>query len=140
MFENDLKDSLLRIFDLKRATYQAPSESAEQEILFIEVSNSRNNIQEKRSTAIVTGTIRVYANADKLPFGYFSKRIASAKVEDVSKFFFADFEENTVRFQNIVERSLSFTYLWSSQYDPNLGTLNQLVIEEPEEAQEEPEV
>lgn len=129
MFESRLKDTLQRIFDLKKATYALPSESQEQECLFIEVDRSNSTIKDGRALARVEGKVRVFANADKMPFGYFSKCIQAADHADVKDFFFFDIEENALTYQNIVERSLSFVYFFNSQYDPALGTITSIELE-----------
>ena len=123
MFEKTLKEKLQRIFDFKKSTFDLPGESQEQECLFIEVQNARPTIKDGRELAFVEGKLRVFANQDKLPFGYFMKRVKNADPADTKDLFFFDFEENGGTFRNIVERSLSFTYFFDSQYDPAMGTI-----------------
>lgn len=130
MYENELSEKLKNIFQLKKVTFQEPGESNEQETLFIEIETSRNKIKDGRFTARVSGRLTVFGNANKMPFGFFSKQIDKAKVDDKKDFFFTDFEENTKIINNIVERSLSFVYFFNGQFDPNIGTLNQIDIEE----------
>jgi hypothetical protein len=129
MFEKSLKEKFQRIFDLKKATFNLPGESQEQECLFIEIENSRNTIKDGKEIARVTGKIRVFGNQEKIPFGYFSKKIQSAAPADTKDLFFFDFEENAGTFLNIAERSLSFVYFFNSQYDPALGTITSIDIE-----------
>lgn len=126
MFEASLSEKLKRIFDLKKATFNLPSESQEQETLFIEVSSAKNKIKDGRATAVVRGKIRVFCNQDKVPYGYFSKKIDSAAKVDIQDLFFYDIEENAGTFLNISERSMSFVYLFETQYDPALGEINEL--------------
>ena len=128
MFESALKQKLTRIFDLDKVTFDLPSESQEQECLFIDVQSSKNHIKDGVEVARVTGKLRVFSNSDKLKYGYFSKRIAEADSEDVKDLFFFDFEENSGTFRNITERSLGFVFLFSGQYDPEVGTIDEITI------------
>lgn len=121
-----MRDQLKRIFDLDKVTYDVPGESREQEAAFIEVTQARCRVREKLGTARVTGKLHVFANLDKLPYGYFSKCIAAADPEDVKPFVFYDFEENKGTIRNIAERSLGFLYFFHGQYDPNVGTLSSI--------------
>ncbi len=126
MFESTLEEKLKRIFDVKKVTFAEPGESAEQECIFIGVEHSTNAIKDKRAKAKVTGTISMFGNADKLPFGFFSKRIAQADASDTVDLFFHDFESNTRRYQNLVQRACSFVYFFDSQYDPDTGTITSI--------------
>lgn len=130
MFEKTLTEQLKRIFDLKKVSFDTPSESAEQECLFVAVESARNTIKDGQELARVTGRLRVYANSDKLPFGYFSKQIAKAEPADTMNFFFFEFEENAGRMQNLAERSVGFVYFFNSQYDPERGTMTSIDITE----------
>ncbi len=123
MFEKALKDKLTRIFDLDKVTYDLPSTSQEQEACFIAVEKAPCKILDGRQMARVTGKLHVFASLDKLPYGYFTKKIAEADWADTKDLFFFDFEENRGTFRNITERSLGFVYLYDSQYDPNVGEL-----------------
>lgn len=135
MFEKSLKDKLIRIFDFDKVTYDKPGESQEQEATFIDVTLAMCRVIDARQIARVEGKITVFANSDKLPYGYFSKRIAEADPEDTKDLFFFDFEENKGTFRNIAERSVGFRYLFDSQYDPAIGTITSidLTITENEE-------
>jgi len=129
MFEKSLSEKLMKIFDINKVSYSLPSESREQECIFIEVDSAKSNVKDKIFTSKVTGKIRVFANEDKLPYGYFSKKIAEADAADTKDFFFYNFEENAGTIQNITERNLGFIYLYSSQYDPSVGSITSLELE-----------
>jgi hypothetical protein len=130
MFEKSLQSSLKKIFDLDKVTYDSPSESLEQECIFIQVESSRNSIVDGRQIAKVTGKIKVYAQSEKLPYGYFSKKINGADPQLTYGFYFYDFEENKLGTNNLCERSISFVYFFDSQFDPDVGTLNELQFNE----------
>lgn len=129
MFEKQIVESLKRIFDLKKVTLSAPGESPEHECLFVDVETSRVKISEGRAKIRATGRARIFGNSDRMPFGYFQKRIELAENADLIPFFFYDLEENATLFQNIAERSLSFVYFFDGQYDPDQGSLTSLEIE-----------
>ncbi len=134
MFRSILTDQFKRIFALEKVTFSAPGESQEQECLFVDIQRSRNRIKDGRALARVTGSLTIFGNADKLPFGYFSKCISKASSDqpaDVAGLFFFDFEENSLVTQNIVQRSCSFTFFFNSQYDPEVGSITSITLEEP---------
>jgi len=126
MFEKQLSSQLKRIFDFDKVSFDRPGESQEQEAVFIEVETAACKIKDKRQIARVTGKVHVFASLDKLPYGYFTKKIAEADVADVQGLFFYNFEENKGTYRNITERSMSFLYLFDSQYDPAIGIINQV--------------
>lgn len=123
MFESALKEKLQRIFDLKKSTFDLPGDSLEQECLFIQVDGARSTIKDGRELCRVNGRLRVFANTDKLPYGYFAKRIAAAPLGHTADLFFYDIEENAGQIQNIAERSMSFVYFHSAQYNPPAGEI-----------------
>lgn len=131
MFESELKEKMQRIFGLKKVTYSMPGESHEQECLFLEIKESKNTIKDGRAKAMVTGSALLFGNADKIPFGFFSKRIQEADPDDTRDLFFFDLEANARRYQNVVQRGISFVYFFDSQYDPETGTMTSVnLIEE----------
>lgn len=133
MFKKSLHEKLERIFQFKKTTYDAPSDSFEQDTLFIEIEKATSRVSEGVAYCRTDGTIIVYSQANKLPFGYFNKAIAKAIPEDVKDLFFYDTDvdvaSSTARLQNIHERRTRFIYFYKEQYDPNKGTMNNLNME-----------
>lgn len=125
-----MKEKLLKIFDFPKATYAEPGESQEQNCLFIEVQSSRNQVKDRKMVSRVTGQVTVYGIFERLPYGYFSKCIDKAEKELKEGFFFFDFEANTKIFQDKVQRTFNFIYFFNGQYDPNLGSITSIDIEE----------
>lgn len=132
MFEKTLQSQLQRIFGISKVSFDLPGDSQEQEGVFIEITNAKPRIKDGRQTARVGGKLHVFASLDKLPYGFFAKRIDSAKPEDVRGLFFFNFEENKGSYRNIVERSLEFLYLFDSQYNPAIGTITEADLSYPE--------
>lgn len=132
MFEKDLSSRLQRIFDFKKTRFDDPGESFEQECLFVNVERAICDIKEARQRARVTGLAYVYASADKLPFGYFNKQIAHAMSDDVVRFFFFEIDSNLPVMNNIVRRSVKFVFFYDAQYDPSLGTITSVALQEGE--------
>lgn len=135
MFEASLKGKFERIFQLKRTTFEThgspsdiQSDSKQQECLFIEIIDSRNVIKDGKAVARVTGRGSVFCQNEKLPYAYFSKSVAKAEAADTKDIFFYDLEQHDPIYLNIARRSFSFIYLFSTQYDPNLGILNELEV------------
>jgi hypothetical protein len=130
VFEQELSDKLKRIFGVKKVTYDEPGQSGEQECLFIEIENSNNVIKDGRAKAMVSGKAVMFGTAGKMPFGFFSKRIAEADPDDTKDFFFYDFESNTRQHRDKVQRGFSFVYFFDSQYDPETGSITSIEISE----------
>jgi hypothetical protein len=130
VFEKELEEKLKRIFKVKKVTFDRPSDSKEQECLFINVTSSMNSIKDGRAKAKVIGEIFLIGNTEKLKFGYFSKCLAIADSSETSGLFFHTFEENNQGMQNIVQRKCSFVYFFDSQYDPDTGTITSVDITE----------
>lgn len=130
MFEEQMEKKLKRIFKVKKVSYDEPGDSQEQDCLFINVENAMNKISRPKATSKVTGSAVMFANNEKLPFGYLSKCISEAEYEDVRHFHFSEIEDNTRRYQNIVQRGFSFVYFFSGQYDPKVGTITSVNLTE----------
>lgn len=135
MLEDSLKELFEKIFKVQKVTFDAPVlkgdgsvGAAEQECIFIQIDISKNIIKDKREKAMVTGTLTMIAKNDKLHFGFFSKAIMQADPTLTKDLFFFDFEANTKRFRDIVQRDVSFTYFFDSQYDPNTGSIEGVTI------------
>jgi hypothetical protein len=137
VFRNDLKDKLSKIFGLRKTTFDQPSVNSttgtfEQDTLFIEVERCDTRIVYGKQIAKVSGSLVVFSQMDKMPFGYFSKRIEQAS-HDLKKYlFFYDIDLNppgsAARLQNISERRVRFIFLYSAQYDPEHGELTTLEL------------
>lgn len=123
MFEQELADKFKRIFGVSKVTYDTPGESREQDCLFIEIENCRNNIRDAKAMGVVTGNAVMFQKNEALKFGFFSKAIAQAPLELTKDLFFFSIESNTLRYRDLVQRGFSFTYFFNSQYDPSIGTI-----------------
>lgn len=123
MFEKELAEKFQAIFGVKKVSYDTPGDSKEQETLWIEVEQPKFSFKDGRATAMVTGNAVMFGRNDALTFGFLSKAIAQAPAALTKDLFFADFESNTQRFRDIVQRGFSFTYFFNSQYDPAIGTI-----------------
>ncbi len=126
MFESSLKAKLKKIFDMKKVTYDHSGKDFEQECIFIEVESCKSTIKDALQIAEVRGKLKVFATNDKLPYGYFNKKIAQADNTDTKDLFFYEIEDNSGYYGNLVERSMSFVYFFSSQHNPNLGTITSI--------------
>lgn len=126
MFEKELAQKFKDIFAIQRVTYDAPGETREQECLFIDVQVSKNTIKDGKALAMVTGSATMFAVAEKLPFGFFSKAIKQADSSLTKDLFFYDIESNTQRFRDIVARGFSFVYFFNIQYDPAIGNITEV--------------
>lgn len=123
MFEQELADKFKRIFGVSKVTYDTPGESREQDCLFIEIENARNEIKDGKAIGMATGNGVIFQKNQAIPFGFFSKAIAKADSSLTKDLFFFDIEANTQRYRDLVQRGFSFTYFFNSQYDPSIGTI-----------------
>ena len=133
MFRSELKEKLKDIFGFKKVTFSAPSESFEQDTLFVEIESANTRPSKgKKVYAKVSGNLVVFSHGAKLPFGFFSKRIEQADAELTSNFFFFDLDQNALnspaRLQDISEIRGKFVFLYSAEYDPNQGSLTSLSL------------
>lgn len=130
MFESELADKFKTIFGIKKVTYDQPSEAKEQDCIFVEITESKNVIKNGRAHARVSGNAVLFAQGDKVPFGFLSKRIMQAESDLTRNLFFFDIESNTKIYGNIVNRGFSFVYFFSEDYDPEVGTITSVEFEE----------
>lgn len=129
-----MAQKLTQIFGFKKTTYSAPSAgpdgSFEQDTLFIEINECRSRVNAGKAYARVLGSIVVFSQMEKLPFGFFTKKIEQASHSATKDFFFFDIDLNPIsspaRIQNIAERRVRFVYLYQGQYDPSHGELTSL--------------
>ncbi len=129
MFEKSLESKLKRIFDMSKVSFDLPSASQEEECIFIEVGEANSTIKDQRQICKVMGRLRVFAPLEKLPYGYFAKRIAQADYNDTKDFFFFNIEKNQGTFVDIAERNMEFVYFYDSQFDPDRGLITSVDLE-----------
>jgi hypothetical protein len=131
VFRDELKASLSAIFGFPKTTFNAPSTgpdgSFEQDTLFIQIDEAPFRATEGKAYCKVLGSLIVFSQLEKLPFGFFNRKIQMAPHELTEDFFFFDIDtvpaNSPARIQNIAERRLRFIYLYSSQYDPAQGLI-----------------
>lgn len=128
MFEAELSEKFKSIFQVKEVTYDTPGESQEQNILFVQIENPKFTFSDGKAKALVTGNAILFGRNDALTFGFFAQKISRAQSDLTKDLFFFDFDTNTQRFRDIVQRSFSFTYFFNSQYDPATGTITSVDI------------
>ncbi len=136
MFKKALAEKFELIFDFKKVSFDQPNfhESGlpviEQETLFVTVDTCTPSIKDGRSVAKVMGHAECYTSTEKLPFGYFVKRIDKSGRSLTKDLFFYEIEHNTKVYQNLVQRGFSFVYFFDSQYDPDTGSITSIAFEE----------
>lgn len=126
--EDNLQKSFLEIFKVPKVTFDQPSAKQEQGCIFIEIEEAVPTIRDGREIYRVTGAGSMFAPNNKLPIGFFGKAIHEARPEVTRHFFFEDLEQNIKTFQNLVQRSFSFVYFFSGQYDPEIGNIQEFSI------------
>lgn len=134
MFKKEMQAKLKTIFGIEKVTFDEPSESFEQDCIFIEILDCKSNTGQGIATSKVRGNLSIYSQKGKLPFGFFNKKIQQADSKDTGAFFFYDvdveLQNSQSRLIDIAERRASFVYLYSGQYDPNQGQITSLEFDE----------
>jgi len=122
MFRKDLEQRLCKIFGFEKTTYNAPSDSFEQDVLFIEIGDCKSRVSQGKIFARIRGEIIVFSQDNKLTYGFFNKRIEQADLDLKAPLFFHDIDTNVetspARLQNINERRCGFQFFYSGQYNP----------------------
>lgn len=128
--EEILTSKLQKIFGIRKVTFCLPGEDREQDALFVHVNRNRSSFAKNKMSFNISGEIKLFSQNEKVPYGFFNRKIEQAKKEDKDGFFFHGFDENDPYGpQNLSERKVSFTYLTTTQYDPDKGEINQLQLE-----------
>lgn len=130
MFENSLEEKFKKLFKVKKVTFDQPSESREQDVLFLEVDDPNFTIKDGRAIAKIMGSAQMFGRNDSLTFGFFQKAIQEADNDLTKDLYFYDVDINTKYYRNLVGRSFSFIYFFDSQYDPDIGNIDELTFEE----------
>lgn len=128
--EEILITKLKKIFGTRKVTLSAPSDDREQDTLFVILERNKSSLSKDTISFKVEGVLTMFSQNEKLPLGFFLKKIDQAKAEDKKGFFFHSFDENNqYGIQNLCERKVSFVYVGSEQYDPDKGQLTDLILE-----------
>lgn len=131
MFENALKEKIKKLFPVGKVTYDMASmESPEQDTIFITIETARTHVTDAKARALVRGYMSVFANSEKLRFGFFNKQLANADSADTKDLFFYNIDQNAKYYGNLVERRCGFVYKFETQHDPNQGSMTSLEFED----------
>ncbi len=130
MFETSLKSKLVTIFGVPKATFDMVSESREHNCLFISVDRAITWQSFNKATAEVRGSIALYMDSNKLPFGFFMRRLKDADPADHKDLFFFNMDQNEKYFGNLVERSCEFVYFYNAEYNDDFGELTSVTFED----------
>ncbi len=122
MFKKTLSDKLIKVFGLPKVSYDSPGEAKEQEVIFVTVNKAHSIVNYGKVKMRVEGFTSVFAQSDKLPFGFFLKKI-QAMPEDCLDIFFYNVDKNEKYYGNLVERQCSFIYMYEGDYDPDAGEM-----------------
>lgn len=128
--ERALEQKFKDLFKVPKVTLDAPGFSPEQETLYVNVETSRASGTDGMIHYEVRGTLAIVGPATKLPLGYLSKALLTAPAKQTKGLYLYELEQNARRFGNLVERSCSFVYFFSTQFDPDLGNITAIDIEE----------
>jgi len=130
--EKELLSRLQKIFGFKKATFSMPSESFEQDTLFVFIENAFSRVTDKITYYKVNGSITIFTQDEKMPTGFMNKRIEMSDIELTKDLFFFNIdtyvENSQARVQNINERRASFVFMYKEQFNPEKGQLTELDI------------
>lgn len=126
MMEERIKSKLSSIFGM-RAKLEAVGEHQEQDVMFISLSRNRSTFKGSNISYRIEGDVTIYTQINKIPIGFFNKKIDLANADDKSSFFFFNIDENNqYSIQNLCEKKLSFIYIDQEQFDPSKGQITEL--------------
>lgn len=130
MFKKEMIAKLIEIFKIKKTTFDAYSDEYEQDTLFIEVDDCHERVHNGGVSMRVMGDLVYFSQVDRIKYGNMIKLLEQANAVDKKMFFFYDIDKQNVssqaRLQNIVERRISFVYLYNGEYDPDKGNITSL--------------
>ncbi len=134
MFRKDLKEKFHKIFGFSKTTFDAPSDSFEQDTLFIEIDECFVKATQGREIAKITGTLTTFSKQNAMTYGFMNKKISQAEASLTKDLFIFEVDQDIAtspaRLQNLSERRTKFLYLYSGQYDPNQGQLVAIKLDE----------
>lgn len=129
MLEATLAELFGKIFQVKKVSFDLPDPIAyEQETLFIDLESERPLMKQGVYGAELRGTASITGPSDKILMGFFAKAIETAKHPLTKDLFFYEVDKSTRRYRNIVQRSVSFVYFFSTQFDPAVGSIEEVEI------------
>lgn len=137
MFKASLEKKLKAIFGVSKVTFNAPSDAFEQDCIFIELEgapliSTGGGSAKAQERAKVTGSIVMFSQDNKLPYGFFNKRLEQASATDKAGLAFYNLDQDVAsspaRIQNIHERRCRFVFFYKGEYDPNQGELDEVVF------------
>ena len=134
MYKKDLEKKLINIFGINRIIFAEPSEDKEQEVLFVNIASSNCKIKNDRILAKVEGQIIIYVNQDKLPHGFFIKKLNKASIDDTESLFFHNIDNNEqyAGAIGLEKRTVDFVYFSNASYNPDMGEITSININEGE--------
>ncbi len=128
MFREELTEKLKAIFGFEKVSFDAPGESFEQDTLFVQVHEAPARVTGKLITAKVSGALVIHSQREKLPYGFFTKRMEKAESALTADLFLFDVDRDIAtspaKTVNLCERRCRFLYLFSAQHDPNKGEIS----------------
>jgi len=129
--EKFIKDSFKEIFGLKKVTFNRPDpDIQEQDVLFVEATPTRPSIRDGVEQYRVEGRGFCFVQDEKMPMGFFAKKIRLAKNSVTKPFFFFNIDSNESTYLNIGQRGFEFVLLYTGQYNPPAGNIESIVIQE----------
>jgi hypothetical protein len=127
LFKKELQRRFQEIFQMGKSTYNTVSEECpEQDVLFITIEDARCTSGGGKESAIVKGFITVFSQNERLPYGFFEKKILKADNTLTKDLHFHDMDQNAGQIMNLVGRRNHFTFLYQGIYDPNQGHITSI--------------
>lgn len=127
--ETQLKEDLAIVFKPQKVTFGQPSDIKEQQVLFINIEETKTTFKKKKKRYRIEGKATMFAQSDKMPADYFGTCIMESPKAINARFFFSEIDANTKYYQNLVQRDVSFIYFYETQYDPETGLITSVTVE-----------
>jgi hypothetical protein len=132
MFKSSLSLKLQNIFGIKKVSFSKPETINEQEMIYVNVSSCNPITKDGFSICKVEGKISVFAVGEKLPFGYFSKKLYNCDPDDEKDLYFYNLESNInyMGAGGLVERTCDFILFYKEQFNPISGKIEGITFNE----------
>lgn len=130
MFKKALEADLRKIFGVKKIVYNLSALSMEQDVLYVEISESKDCIKNGKASARVKGFISLMGTQQKNPFGFFSKKLQLAPIAIEKRFWFGRIEtpdDMGALGWEVCTHKMPFMYNFEEDYNPAKSMLKAII-------------
>lgn len=126
MFKKALEKDLKDIFKVKKVIFQRLDSAVEHDVLYCEVSDSRQVVRRGEEFARVSGKIGIFGAEAGNPYGFFQKQLEKAPADIEKRFWFGrtETQSETAPGWELKTQSIDFVYFYKAEYYPVKGVIS----------------